>query len=173
MIEKDEINLYLEYLAFCINNTLPIISNLLFVNNLFLMQENFRFLTKFALLVNYLLDKSHIKNFENLDSNAIIKLININTSKLIFNNDININNDLLGSVNNNSNLTFVKINIYAYLYKAVDNLYKIKEISFKSITNELMNFLVSIIIKHEVIIIIINFYILFIFSKKYFTTFRT
>jgi hypothetical protein len=165
VIDKDELNKYLDILGNCINDTVPIITNSIKFNNLFINQENFKLLTKLAHMANYLLEKSQLKfcEFEN-DKNSIFKIINSNTNFLssnnstnfvaFFNNNFHFNNNIANAANANCaktlDLIFIKTHIYSFIYKSVENLQKIKEINFKSITNEIMNFLEAIILKHNV-----------------------
>lgn len=175
IIDKDELEKYLDILVNCINETIPIIANSIKLNNLFINQENFKLLTKFAQMTNYLLEKSQIKffEFENENKNSIFKIINFNTnnnssssSGNVNNNSNNANFDAFGNNNfnnfvgnNNLNasnskmldLTFIKTHIYAFIYKSIGNAHKIKDVvNFKTFTNEIMNFLEAIILKHNV-----------------------
>ena len=111
-------------------------------------------------MVNYLLEKSQVKFFEfENEKNSIFKIINFNTNNS--SNNINTNFDAFYNNSNNINnvnvsstetfdLTFIKTNIYSFIYKSIGNAQKIKDANFKSFTNEIMNFLEAIILKHNV-----------------------
>lgn len=184
IIDQNELFKYLDILGNCINETIPIIANSIKLNNLFINQENFKLLTRLAQISSYLLDKSQVKFFEfESDKNSIFKIINFNTSisnSSSSNNNNNNNFDalansnfLLNSNNNNNNfnansiktldLTFIKTHIYSFIYKSIGNAHKIKDANFKSFTNEIMNFLEALILKHNVTIklthLILVFYI--------------
>lgn len=179
-IDKDELNKYLNLLSNCISDTIPIISSSIRFNNLFINQENFKLLTKFANIASYLLDKSQERFFEfDNEINSIFKIIYFNTNFAntnssncnfevinncnfyLINNNIssNVANNIIASSNANCattlDLTFIKTHIYSFMYKSIGNVLKTKEINFKSFTNEIMNFLEVIILKHNVFFILI------------------
>jgi len=163
IIEKEELQKYLDILVNCINDTIPIVASSTKLNNLLINQENFKLLTKLAQMANYILEKSQVKFFEyeTESKNSIFKIINFNTNNSS-NNNSNSNFDAFsisnfGNANNvNANssktldFTFIKTHIYAFIYKSIGNTQKIKEVTFKSFTNEIMNFLEAIILKHTV-----------------------
>jgi len=162
IIDKEELNKYLDVLCNCINETIPIISNSTRFNNLFLNQENFKLLSKLSHVTNFLFEKSQVKFFEyENDQNSVFKIINFNMNNLnnnnfdaFINSNSSNNNAIVFGNQKNIDLIFLKAHIYSFIYKSIGNMQKIKDVNFKSFTNEIMNFLESIIMKSKVFFIV-------------------
>jgi len=158
IIDKEELNKYLEILCNCINETIPILSNSMKYNNLFLNQENFKLLYKLSQITNFLFERSEVKFYEyENDKNSIFKIINFNNANLSNNNfdtfvhsNINNSNALFIANQKIFDFTLLKTHIYSFIYKSIGTMQRFKEFNFKSFTNEIMNFLESLIFNSKV-----------------------
>jgi len=175
IIDKQELEKYLEIFSNCINDTVPLISYSLKFNNLFINQENFKLLTKLAQMTHFLFERSQMKFYEcDNDKNSIFKIINFNINNSANSNFPemfqNSNSLVLGtnftnSISKSIDLNFLKIHIFSFIYKSICNTQKFREPTFKSFTNEIMNFLEVIILKYNVNIYIC-FYLSYLFYFK-------